>query len=69
MAYFMAYVQETVQFSPSIPVILPCYAHTGALHINGILISEDTEIDANPFSIDCDERVFGTYSDVFNSER
>ena len=69
MPYFMACIQETIRYVPSIPVILPRYAPEGGLVINGVHIPGGTEIGANPFVINRDKRVFGEDADIFRPER
>ena len=65
----MACIQETIRFTPSIPIILPRYVSKGGVSLDGIWIPEGTEIGANPFVINHDSAVFGADSGIFRPER
>ena len=69
MPYFMACIQETIRFSPSIPVILPRLAIKDGFFLHDIWIPEGTEIGANPYVINRDRSIFGEDSDLFRPER
>lgn len=69
MQYFMACVHETLRFSPSVSMILPRYAPAGGMNVNGVWISERTEIAANPYIIHRNIEVFGSDADIFRPER
>ena len=69
MPYFMACIQETIRFSPSIPVILPRYATKDGFYLHNIWIPEGTEIGANPYVINRDPTIFGADSHLFRPER
>lgn len=66
MQYFMACVYET---SPSVSMILPRYAPTGRMCINGEFISERAEIAANPYVIHRNTEIFGLDAANFRPER
>ena len=69
MPYFMACIQETIRFSPSIPVILPRLAIKDGFFLHDIWIPEGTEIGANPYVINRDRSIFGEDSHLFRPER
>ena len=69
MPYFMACIQETIRFTPSIPVILPRYATKDGFYLHDIWIPEGTEIGANPYVINRDTKIFGEDSHLFRPER
>ena len=69
MPYFMACVHETLRLSPPISVILPRYAPTGGMYVNGVWISEKVELGANPYVIHQSTKIFGLDADNFRPER
>lgn len=69
MPYFMACVYETLRLSPPASMILPRYAPVGGMHINGIWISEQVEVAANPYVIHRNTKIFGSDADTFRPER
>lgn len=69
MPYFLACVQETLRLSPSVSMILPRYVPSGGLFIDGIWLSEGTEVAANPYVVHRNRDVFGMDADVFRPER
>ena len=69
MPYFMACVHETLRLSPPISVILPRYAPTGGMYLNGVWISEKVELGANPYVIHQSTKIFGSDADNFRPER
>ena len=69
MPYFMACVHETLRLTPPISIILPRYAPTGGMYVNGGWISEKVELGANPYVIHRNTKIFGLDADTFRPER
>ena len=69
MPYLMACVHETLRLSPPISIVLPRYAPTGGMYVNGEWISEKAEIGANPYVIHRSSKIFGSDADTFRPER
>ena len=69
MPYFMACVHETLRLSPPISVVLPRYAPTGGMYVEGVWIPEKVELGANPYVIHRSTKIFGLDADTFRPER
>lgn len=69
MPYFMACVYETLRLMPSVSMVLPRYAPSGGIYIEGIWIPEDIEIAANPYVVHRNTNIFGFDAEVFRPRR
>lgn len=69
MPYFGACVNETLRLFPPTPIILPRVVCRGGLTLGNIFLPEGTEIGANPWLINRNQKMFGHDADTFRPER